>query len=41
MTNRQVCELYDNNPNMTLRQLERITGISIIYLKLILMHGRY
>ena len=37
MTNQQIRELYDNNPNMTLRELSRITGLSILDLKLILM----
>ena len=37
MTNQQIRELYDNNPNMTLRELSRITGLSIFDLKLILM----
>ena len=37
MTNKQIRELYDNNPNMTLRELSRITGLSILDLKLILM----
>lgn len=37
MTNKQICELYDSNPNMTLRQLSQITGLSIADLKLILM----
>jgi len=37
MTNKQIRELYDANPNMTLRELERITGLDIASLKLILM----
>jgi len=37
MTNKQIRELYDANPNMTLRQLARITGLDIASLKLILM----
>ena len=37
MTNQQIKELYDNNPNMTLRELSQITGLSILDLKLILM----
>ena len=39
MTNREICELYDNNPNMTLRELEKITGVKIARLKQILMNG--
>jgi hypothetical protein len=37
MTNKQIRELYDASPNMTLRELERITGLDIASLKLILM----
>jgi hypothetical protein len=37
MTEREIVELYDNNPNMTLGQLSRITGLSIPDLKLILL----
>lgn len=37
MTNAQICELYDANPNFTLRELSQITGLSIAALKLILM----
>lgn len=36
MTNDQIREMYDNNPNMTLGQLSRITGKSIPELKFIL-----
>jgi hypothetical protein len=39
MTNQEIKELYDNNPNMTLRELSRITGLSILDLKLILLEG--
>lgn len=37
MTNQQIKHLYDSNPNMTLRELSRITGLSILDLKLILL----
>jgi hypothetical protein len=37
MTNKQICEFYDSNPNMTLRELAQITGLNIAMLKLILM----
>lgn len=37
MTNEQIAELYDSNPNMTLAQLSRITGKSVEQLKKILM----
>lgn len=37
MTNKQIKDLYDSNPNMTLRELSRITGLSILDLKLILL----
>ena len=36
MTNQQIKELYDTHPNMTLRELSRITGLSISELKFIL-----
>lgn len=36
MTNAQIKELYDSNPNMTLGQLAKITGLSIRELKFIL-----
>lgn len=36
MTNAEIKELYDNNPNMTLGELSRITGLSIKELKFIL-----
>lgn len=39
MTNKQIKELYDSNPNMTLRELSAITGLSILELKLILLEG--
>ena len=37
MTNDEICDLYDNNPNMTLAELARITGKSVAELKRILM----
>ncbi len=37
MTNKQICELYDQNPNMTLKELSQITGLTIAKLKTILM----
>jgi len=30
-------ELYDSNPNMTLKELSKITGFTVAKLKLILM----
>jgi hypothetical protein len=36
MTNSQICDFYDNNPNLTLAQLSKITGLSIDQLKTIL-----
>lgn len=38
-TESQICRLYDQNPNMTLKQLSRITGLPITWLKRILMNG--
>jgi hypothetical protein len=37
MTNEQITELYDLNPDLTLAQLSRITGKSVSELKQILM----
>ena len=37
MTNDEICDLYDSNPNMTLGELARITGKSVAELKRILM----
>lgn len=37
MTNQQICDLYDTNPNLTLCQLAKITGKSVQTLKRILM----
>ena len=34
-----IIELYDNNPNMTLAELSRITGVKIATLKKILMES--
>jgi hypothetical protein len=39
MTNQEIKTLYDNNPNMTLRELSQITGLSIYDLKLILLRA--
>lgn len=36
MSHDQIREMYDSNPNMTLGQLSRITGLSIEQLKFIL-----
>lgn len=40
MTDQQICEIYDNNPNMTLRELSKLTGIDLYLLKLILMRDK-
>jgi len=37
MTNDEISEMYDSNPNMTLAQLSRITGKTVDELKKILM----
>lgn len=37
MTNEQIINLYDKNPDLTLAQLSRITGKSVAELKRILM----
>jgi hypothetical protein len=37
MSNQDIAELYDLNPDMTLAQLSRITGKTIAQLKQILM----
>ena len=39
MTNDEIRDLYDTNPNMTLAQLARITGKTIQQLKRILMES--
>ena len=35
----RIKRVYDNNPNMTLKELSQITGINIVDLKIILMEG--
>ena len=37
MTNKEICRLFDNNINMTLKELSRISGNSIRQLKEILL----
>ena len=37
MTNQQIIDLYDTNPNLTLAELSKITGLSVPQLKIILM----
>lgn len=37
MTKQEICELYDSNPNITLKQLSNWTGKSVPELKRILM----
>jgi len=37
MTNQEICELYDSNPNITLSQLSAWTGLTVLELKRILM----
>ena len=37
MTNEQIIDLYDANPDLTLAQLSRMTGKSVAELKRILM----
>ena len=39
MTNDEIRDLYDTNPNMTLAQLARITGKTVQQLKQILMES--
>lgn len=39
MTREQIIDLYDSNPDMTLAQLSKITGLSVPALKRILMGG--
>jgi hypothetical protein len=34
----EIIEFYDSHPDLTLRQLENITGKSVAYLKGLLMH---
>lgn len=37
MSNQDIIDLYDSNPDLTLQQLSRITGKTVIELKRILM----
>jgi len=37
LTHEDIKRIYDNNPNMTLRELSNLTGFAIPYLKKILM----
>ena len=37
MTPTEICEYYDSHPNLTLRELASITGLSVPALKAILM----
>jgi 2'-5' RNA ligase len=37
MSNQEICELYDSNPHITLKQLSNWTGKSVSELKRILM----
>jgi predicted transcriptional regulator len=39
MTYKEICDIYDYNPNLTLAQLSKLTGKPIAYLKKILMKG--
>lgn len=36
MTNQQICDFYDNTPNLTLTQLSQMTGLTVEQLKAIL-----
>lgn len=38
MTSAEIIDLYDRNPDLTLRQLQNLTGRSIAALKGLLMH---
>lgn len=38
MTSSEIIDFYDRNPDLTLRQLQNITGRSIAALKGLLMH---
>ena len=40
MTHEHIREIYDRNPNLTLKELSRITGLTINKLKTILMGGQ-
>ena len=37
MTPNEICEYYDSHPDLTLRELAAITGLSVPALKAILM----
>ena len=39
MSGAEICEFYDNNPNMLLTELSALTGRTVHQLKLILMTG--
>jgi hypothetical protein len=39
LTLEDIKRIYDNNPNMTLRELSNITGYAIPFLKKLLMGG--
>ena len=39
MSDEQIIDLYDNNPNLTLQQLSQMTGKSISTLKKLLLRG--
>lgn len=36
MTNQQICDFYDANPDLTLAELSRLTGLTVDQLKTIL-----
>ena len=38
-TAKLVCSVYDSNPDMTLGQLSRITGLTVEQLKIILLNN--
>lgn len=37
MTDKEICEYFDSHPNVTVRELAAMAGISVTLLKLILM----
>ena len=37
MTTREIIELYDSNPNITLKQLSRMSGWTVPHLKRLLL----
>jgi len=39
-TREQICDIFDNNPNITLAELSRITGYTVAELKAILRGER-